>query len=190
MASNEVIDIIKKREGFRSKPYRDTRKILTVGYGTNIEDPSTRKLIPTPVLLGLRDLTPQEAEVALMKKLPTAIMDAQNFIGKDVYSNLPPSRQNVLVDMAYQLGGPRLSGFKKVKESIASGDFNRAADEILNSDYAKQTTNRAYENAYTMLNGLPYDPTVVQAFQKQQGLKPDGVVGPITYSKLKKRLGK
>ena len=47
-----VIDDLKRDEGFRAKPYRDSEGLLTIGYGTLIEDGITEE--EAGILLGHR----------------------------------------------------------------------------------------------------------------------------------------
>ena len=38
MVTDNLIEHIKKHEGFKSKPYKDTKGKWTVGYGRNLDD--------------------------------------------------------------------------------------------------------------------------------------------------------
>ena len=53
--------------------------------------------------------------------------------------------QLILANMCFQLGRPRLSHFKKMIAAIESfpPQYDRAADEMHNSRWQKQTPNRA-----------------------------------------------
>ena len=53
----------------------------------------------------------------------------------------------VLVDMAYQLGLNGLLKFTKMLTALQQNDYEKAADELLDSNYAKQTPARAKRNA-------------------------------------------
>ena len=50
---DQLVDTVKQEEGFRSKPYRDSRGFLTIGYGTNLS-------------IGI---TPVEGEILLRERL-------------------------------------------------------------------------------------------------------------------------
>jgi len=56
-------------------------------------------------------------------------------------------------DMAYQLGGNGLAEFHNMLAAFRTEDWQTAHDECLNSDYAKQTPNRAVHNASIFLTG-------------------------------------
>ena len=45
--------------------------------------------------------------------------------------------------MMFNLGYPRLSKFKGMKRGVDSEDWNAAADEMVDSRWYKQVTNRA-----------------------------------------------
>ena len=53
----------------------------------------------------------------------------------------------VMLDMAYQMGVNGLKGFKNMLRAIHDLDWEKAADELLDSNYARQTPNRAKRNA-------------------------------------------
>ena len=45
-------------------------------------------------------------------------------------------------EMCFQLGKPRVMKFKKMWEGIEAGDYNKSADEMIDSNWHKQTTSR------------------------------------------------
>ena len=66
---------------------------------------------------------------------------------KPIILTLSLERQEVIFDLAYQMGVGGLLRFKKMWAAIESGDFETAGVELLDSRYAKQTPNRAEKNA-------------------------------------------
>ena len=52
--------------------------------------------------------------------------------------------------MAYNMGSVR---WPKFTEAVKKGDFDKAAEEIMDSKYAKQVGNRAKRNAKIMKTG-------------------------------------
>lgn len=65
---------------------------------------------------------------------------------KDVFSDfddLPSEAQLVIANMCFQLGRPRLSKFKNFIAAVNDSDWTRAADEMEDSRWYKQTTARA-----------------------------------------------
>ncbi len=59
------------------------------------------------------------------------------------FNNLPEEAQLVIANMCFQLGRPRLSQFKKFIAAINDADWIKAAEEMENSRWHKQTTERA-----------------------------------------------
>ena len=68
-----------------------------------------------------------------------------------VYINGP--RYDVLASMCYQLGTYGFSKFKNMILAIHSEDWNKAADEALDSRWAKQTPNRAKRHSEVLRSG-------------------------------------
>jgi lysozyme len=61
----------------------------------------------------------------------------------DNFDNLPEEAQLVIANMCFQLGRPRLSKFKNFIAAVKDEDWQRAGDEMQDSRWYKQTTNRA-----------------------------------------------
>lgn len=136
---SELISQLKKQEGYREKPYRDIKKIWTFGYGFNIENGITE---PEAAML-------LEFRVAkLMHRLPMVMPD---------YKKLTPARQNVIINMAYNLGVRGMLGFGDMHTAIKYDDYEMAACAMLDSLWAVQVGDepgqRAYELAVMMREG-------------------------------------
>ena len=133
----------KRYEGFRDTVYKDTKGKNTIGYGFNIDDLSVSPHVHADVKTGKRKMTQAEADTVFPKLYERAAKDARNFIGAKAYDKLSEGQKNVITDMSYNMGGPKLSGFKEMKAAVLKGDFDSASKEIINSNYYKQTGNRA-----------------------------------------------
>ena len=59
------------------------------------------------------------------------------------FNALPEEAQLVIANMCFQLGRPRLSNFKKFIAAVNDRDWDKAADEMEDSRWYKQTTARA-----------------------------------------------
>lgn len=144
-------DYIKRNEGYDDNIYMDTKKIPTTGYGFNINAEHIRKLIPSDVLNKKRALTKPEADQIFEKVYTQSVADARQYLGGDVFDRLPNQQKQVVVDMAYNMGLTRLSGFKGMKKALESGDMVGARRELLDSNYAREDVpNRALRNAELM----------------------------------------
>lgn len=123
--TTKFLDRVKLHEGFRSEPYRDSLGFLTIGYGR---------------LLDGKGITKKEGEYLLMNDLNQAIEDAKSLFGN--FDDLSQKRQEVLVEMCFQLGKGGVSKFVNFRKAVANGHFVEAAAEMKNSLWAKQTPNR------------------------------------------------
>jgi hypothetical protein len=63
------------------------------------------------------------------------------------------SRWEALMDMRYNLGPSGFRGFKRMIQAIKGEDWDTAADECMDSAYARQVPNRARENATALKLG-------------------------------------
>jgi len=131
-----LIEQLKRHEGFRSKPYRCTAGKLTIGYGRNLDD------------VGI---TPSEALELLRQDVARARKDVLKHIsGADLLDDV---RLNVLINMCFNLGIYKLLLFKKTLRAVQDFDFDKAAEEMLNSVWANQVGVRATELAEQMRTG-------------------------------------
>ena len=59
------------------------------------------------------------------------------------FADLPEEAQQVIANMMFNMGRPRLSKFKGMKRGVDARDWNAAADEMVDSAWYRQVTNRA-----------------------------------------------
>jgi len=59
------------------------------------------------------------------------------------FEELPEDAQRIIANMMFNMGRPRLSKFKGMKRGVDAQDWNMAADEMVDSSWYKQVTNRA-----------------------------------------------
>ena len=123
--------LITRHEGWRTHPYLDDVGKITIGVGRNLSD---RGLARDEILLLLgNDMT-----------LAQRICEAQYGVA---FACADRRRQLALMSMAFNLGAPRLGGFRRMHAAIRSGDWHLAAHEALNSRWASQVGKRADEIA-------------------------------------------
>ena len=72
---------------------------------------------------------------------------------EDYFEDFPGEVQEILVNMMFNLGRPRLSKFKKMKAALEKGDWKEAAKEGRDSKWYKQVTKRA-ERLMTRLENI------------------------------------
>lgn len=125
---NDLLESIKKHEGFVEHVYDDSLGIPTIGYGFAIKD-----------LILDEDI----AEDILMRKLEKLKRNANARF--QWLEDMPQEVQEVILNMCYQLGVTGVSKFRKAISALQEGDWDEAANEMLDSLWARQTPNRATE---------------------------------------------
>jgi len=75
------------------------------------------------------------------KDINTTLRDCKDIFPD--FDTLPSEAQLVIANMCFQLGRPRLSQFKKFIAAVNDADWIKAAEEMENSRWHKQTTARA-----------------------------------------------
>ena len=134
---NRIKAQLVRHEGLRLKPYRCTAGKLTIGIGRNLDDRGISQKEAYAMLE--RDI--QDCEQWLIDEIP------------EVYNKLDEVRQSVLLNMCFNLGIKGLLGFKNTLDFIGAGDWERAANNMLASKWAKQVGMRAIELSEMMRKG-------------------------------------
>ena len=68
------------------------------------------------------------------------------------FDDLPEEVQQIVANMMFNMGRPRLSKFKGMKRGVDAKDWNAAADEMVDSAWYRQVTNRAERLVERMRN--------------------------------------
>ncbi len=136
--SIELINQLKKHEGFSKTPYKCTAGKLTIGYGRNLE---------------ANGINEEEAELMLNIDVLKVKRDVNNAIPANTLKHLNGARKSVLYNMAFNLGISGLLGFKKMLAALAIGDFTEAAKQMLDSKWSTQVKGRSAELAEQMRTG-------------------------------------
>lgn len=127
--------LIERHEGCRFEPYLDSEGVQTIGIGHNLHKPLTRTAV----------------EQIFKDDLADAINECVHAF--PFFLELSQARQWVLIDMCFNLGLPRLQKFTKFLEAVELGHYETAANEMLESLWAKQVKSRALELATLMRGG-------------------------------------
>jgi lysozyme len=124
-------------EGLRLKPYRDTVGKLTLGIGRNLDDVG----ISAAEAYMLLDNDIDRAVKGLVTRFPWVM-------------NLDEVRQNVLVNLTFNMGLARLSKFVNTLAAVERGDYGAAADGLVASKWYRQVQlSRSYRLVQMMRTG-------------------------------------
>jgi lysozyme len=134
--SDRLVEHVRKSEGLRLRAYQCPAGVWTIGYGTNLQE--------------LR-IDIDLAEKWLQDKLADCLRFAQ---GYSWWHGLNRARQDVVIDMLYNLGPTRFNGFRRMHAAILRGDFDAAAAEMLDSRWATQVGRRARHLSNIMKTGV------------------------------------
>ena len=123
-------------EGVKYEIYNDHLGYATFGVGHLVieSDPEYDMDLGTPI---------SESRVieAFEQDCENVLRDC-NILYED-FDSLPEEAQQVIANMMFNMGRPRLSKFKGMKRGVDSSDWNAAADEMVDSAWYRQVTNRA-----------------------------------------------
>jgi lysozyme len=124
----KLISMLKRHEGFRSKPYYCTAGKLTIGYGRNIQD---------------NGITEEEALLMLTSDALIAERELCEIF--DNFHVLSVNRKIALIDMMFNLGKPKFILFRNMIKSIMVSNWESAANEAVDSRWYGQVGVRAHE---------------------------------------------
>lgn len=136
---DKMIDELVDHEGLELFPYEDSLGILTVGVGRNLEE---------------RGISEDEAFYLLSNDID--VIWEELIKSHPIVEDLDAQRQMILLNMAFNMGVPRLSKFKKMWAAIENNNMEEASKEALDSRWASQVGRRAEELAERLITGLPH----------------------------------
>ena len=136
---------LKRDEGCEYKIYNDHLGYATFGIGHLIteNDPEHGQSLGTEVL---EDRVIEAFEF----DIETVLKDCK-ILYYDFHS-LPEEVQRIIANMMFNMGRTRLSKFRNMKSNIDRRDWNAAADEMVDSVWYRQVTNRANRLVERMRN--------------------------------------
>ena len=127
---------LERDEGIVYEIYNDHLGYATFGIGHLVKesDPEKSLDLGTPV-------SSERVAEAFESDIQSVLRDC-NVLYSD-FHNLPEEAQQVIANMMFNLGRPRLSKFAGMKRGVDARDWNQAADEMVDSNWYRQVTNRA-----------------------------------------------
>ena len=123
-------------EGVKHDIYLDHLGYPTFGIGHLVtdNDPENGQAVGTSV-------TEERVREAFEADVLSVIEDCNKLY--DDFDELPGEAQEIIANMMFNMGRTRLSKFRGMKRGVDARDWNAAADEMVDSRWYRQVTNRA-----------------------------------------------
>lgn len=134
------LDTLRKQleidEGVKYDIYNDHLGYPTFGIGHLVTktDPESGQSVGTAI-------TRERVQEAFEADVVSVIKDC-NILYND-FDELPEEAQQIIANMMFNLGRPRLTKFRGMKRGVDARDWNAAANEMVDSAWYRQVTNRA-----------------------------------------------
>ena len=132
-------------EGVKYEVYKDHLGYDTFGIGHLItaRDPENGWSVGT-------DVDEYRVREAFEDDVQGVISDCEKLYVQ--WEHLPEEAQQIIANMMFNMGRTRLSKFKGMKRGVDARDWNAAADEMVDSNWYRQVTNRADRLVMRMRN--------------------------------------
>jgi GH24 family phage-related lysozyme (muramidase) len=123
-------------EGVKYEIYKDHLGYPTFGIGHLILDSDAEHGQDTGTAVS-----EERVKEAFEADLVSVLSDCESLYGD--FGDLPEDAQEIIANMIFNMGRPRLSKFKGMKRGVDARDWNAAADEMVDSAWYRQVPNRA-----------------------------------------------
>ena len=120
-------EMLIRHEGKRSLPYECSAGKISVGVGRNLED---------------NPLTDDEIMYLLRNDIVRSETELNRY---SWFRMMDDARRDACINLVFNLGLTRFRQFKRMIKAFEDRDYERAADELLDSKYAFQVGQRAKE---------------------------------------------
>ena len=136
MNVEQLRDTLKVDEGCVNSIYLDHLNLPTLGIGHLINewDEEYGKPVGTPV-------SEERVNELFDKDIQITIDECEQLFGS--FQDLPEEVQQILANMMFNLGRPRLSKFRKLCKAVAERNWKECAIQMEDSKWHKQVTKRA-----------------------------------------------
>ena len=126
---------LKIDEGVKYEVYLDHLGLPTCGIGHLIKDTDPEQGLEVGTAISeerVNELFDEDIQVTLQEC---------RYLYED-FDDLPEEAQRIIANMMFNLGRPRLSRFLKMKQHVDKRNFVSASEEMKNSKWYMQVTNR------------------------------------------------
>ena len=136
---------LERDEGVKYEVYHDHLGYPTFGIGHLItdDDPEYGAAVGTKV-------SDDRVKEAFSSDIETVLSDCERLY--EDFRDLPEEAQLIIANMMFNMGYTRLSKFRGMKRGVDARDWTAAADEMVDSRWYKQVTNRADRLVMRMRN--------------------------------------
>lgn len=137
---------IEAREGREPKVYPDSAGHPTIGVGFNLDRSDAQEKIEAlgldydKVRDGTQTLTDEQIDTLFNADVNQAVSDARGLVSN--FDDIPDDKQTVVTDMVFNMGASTFGTFTNTIDAIENEDWDRAADEMQDSDWFNQVGNR------------------------------------------------
>ena len=134
-------EMIGRHEGLRLRPYVCPAGKPTIGYGWNLENPLPPEIASYFRMRG--EITEEMADELLRISVDAATRQCRAlYPGFDRFDE---ARRHALIDFVFNVGAGTALKFKKMRATIERGNWNDAADEMIDSLWYRQVGARGRE---------------------------------------------
>ena len=178
---SRISKLIVRDEGERNRPYADPKGVATIGVGRNLESNGI-SLVELKAIAGeidyelvlskarskngrvyidsldlanrvfVKPLTEADMQLLLMDDLKNVISEAKKVFPK-VWNQVDPVRQEVIVDVLFNLGLTHFKKFVNFIDVVKRQDWQSAGDELLKSTAARENPSRYFRNYHVIVTG-------------------------------------
>ena len=154
---SHFLDKLIEHEGLVLTVYQDTLGIDTIGIGRNLKDRGISKeeldYLDIPNMEVIYEHGISEADARYLALNDIAIVENELCRVHSCVEDLDGVRQLILMDMAFNMGVPRLCKFKKMWNAVHEQNFEAASLEMMDSKWARQVGRRAKKLSDAMKTG-------------------------------------
>ena len=152
----ELLDQLVLHEGLELLPYKDSLGIDTIGIGRNLEHRGLSEAELAHIGKDISDICEwgiTKEQAYYLAENDIKIVDEEVCKAHPCVVELDEIRQRVIIDMAFNMGVPRLNKFVKMWKAIDEENFAEAKTQMLDSRWANQVGNRAVRLSNAMETG-------------------------------------
>jgi len=145
MNIDQLREELKIDEGVKYEIYLDHLGLPTFGIGHLVlpSDPEHGEPVGTPV-------SEDRVNECFARDVDIVLKDCRSLLAS--FEILPDEVQLIIANMMFNMGLPRMRGFKKFLHGIIMQDYHKAAAEMVDSRWYNQVTNRAERLVKRMQN--------------------------------------